>query len=107
VHVLGHGTGDQQHVGVARRGDEADAEPLEVVEDVAQRVDLQLTAVAGTGVDLADRKRAAKPPAGGMVHLRGELAQRLVAGLRRALRQGGPEQAEQQGTAHGYRSWPE
>ena len=57
---MGHRPGDEQHVGVARRGDEPDAEALDVVDRVVERVDLQLAAVARSGVDLADRQRAAE-----------------------------------------------
>ena len=67
AHVLGDRAGHQQHVGVARRGDEAQAEALEVVEGVVERVDLQLAAVAGAGIDLADRQAAAEPAARGAV----------------------------------------
>ena len=49
------GPGHEQHVGVARAGDELDAEPLDVVVGIVERVDLELAAVARTGVDLADR----------------------------------------------------
>jgi hypothetical protein len=101
AHVLGHRSGHEQHVGMARRGDEADAETLEVVERVAQRMDLELAAVAGAGVDLADRERAAEPPAGGAVHFGGDLGQDVVAGPGCTLGQSWPEQAEQQGAAHG------
>ena len=40
--------------------DEADAEPLDVVERIVERVDLELAAVAGAGVDVADAERAAE-----------------------------------------------
>ena len=56
LHVARHRPGDQQHVGVARAGDEPDAQPLEVVVRVVERVDLELAAVARAGVDLADRR---------------------------------------------------
>src|SRR5262249_35785307 len=59
-HVLGYRAGDEQHVGVARARDEADAESLDVVVRIAERVDLELAAVARAGVDLADRQRAAE-----------------------------------------------
>ena len=49
-----------QHVGMARRGDEAQAEALEVVERVVERVDFEFAAIAGAGIDLADRERAAE-----------------------------------------------
>ena len=39
---------------MARRGDETQAEPLEIVEGVVERVDLELAAIAGAGIDLAD-----------------------------------------------------
>jgi hypothetical protein len=45
---------------VARAGDELDAQALDVVVGVVERVDLQLAAVAGAGVDLADRQRLAE-----------------------------------------------
>ncbi len=62
-HVVGHRPGHQQHVGVARRGRELDAEALDVIDRVVERVDLQLAAVAGAGIDLADGDRAAEQPA--------------------------------------------
>ena len=43
---------------MARRCDEAQAEPFEIVEGVAERLDLELAAVAGTGIDLADGEAA-------------------------------------------------
>jgi hypothetical protein len=42
---------------MARAGDEADAQAFDVVVGVVERVDLELAAVAGPGVDLADRQR--------------------------------------------------
>ena len=45
-HVLGDRPGHQQHVGMPRRGDEAQPEPLQIVERVVERVNLQLAAVA-------------------------------------------------------------
>ena len=38
------------------------AEALEIVEGVVERVNLQLAAVARAGIDLADRQAAAEPP---------------------------------------------
>ena len=60
AHVLRDRPGHQQHVGMARRGDEAQAEPLEIVERVAERMDFELAAVARAGIDLADRQAAAE-----------------------------------------------
>ena len=59
-HVLGHRSRHQQHVGVARTGDELDAQSLDVVIRIAERVNLQLAAVARAGVHLADGQRAAE-----------------------------------------------
>ena len=61
AHVARHRSGDHQHIGMARRGDEAQAEAFQVVERVVECVDLQFAAVAGAGVDLADRQAAAEP----------------------------------------------
>ena len=36
------------------RGDEAEAEPLEVIEGVAEGVNLQFTSVAGARIDMPD-----------------------------------------------------
>ncbi len=59
-HIARDRTGDQQHVGMARRGDEVNAEALDVVDRVVQRNDLLLTSVAGARVHLANRQRPAE-----------------------------------------------
>ena len=59
LHVARDRAGDQQHVGVARRGDEVNAEALDVIDRAVQADDLHLAAVAGTGIHLADVQRAA------------------------------------------------
>src|SRR5207244_13573478 len=59
-HVLRHGSGDEQHIGVAWACDKADAGALDVVVRIGERVDFQLATVAGAGVNLADRQRAAE-----------------------------------------------
>ncbi len=101
AHVLADRPRHHQHVGVARGSDEAQAEALEIVEGVAERVDLQLAAVARAGIDLADREAAAETPPRGAVDLRGELRQhRLVPGRWR-FRQRAARQAFEQGSAHG------
>ena len=83
AHVLGHRTGDQQHVGMARRGDETEAEALEIVEGVVEGVDLELAAVAGAGIDLADRQAAAEPAARGGVERGGERGEFGIVGCGR------------------------
>ena len=70
---------------MARRGDEAQPEPLEVVERIVQRVDFQLTAVARAGIYLADRQAAAEPSACGAVDLLGKFGQSNVADYWRRL----------------------
>ena len=66
AHIVGDRAGDEQHVGMARRGDEAQAEALEVVEGVVESMDFQFATIAGSGVDFADgrlrpsRRRAAR-----------------------------------------------
>jgi hypothetical protein len=51
---VGDRPGHQQHVGVARRSRKLDAETLDVIDRIVERVDFQLASVAGAGVDLAD-----------------------------------------------------
>ena len=62
-HVQRDGSGDEQAVGVARRGDEAEAEALQIVVRAGEPADLELAAVAGAGVHLADVQRAAEQAA--------------------------------------------
>jgi hypothetical protein len=100
AHVLGHRAGDEQDVGMARRGDETDAEALEVVEGVIEGVDLQLATIAGAGIDLSDRETAAEPPARGTVECRCQLGDRAVVRHRWAFTQRRLEQAGQEQLAH-------
>ena len=58
------GPGHQEDVGVAGRRDKAEAETLEIVEGVAERMDLELAAVARAGVDMPDRQAPAERPLG-------------------------------------------
>ena len=61
-HVPRHRARDQQAIGVTWRRDEVHAEPFEVVVRPGEPGDLELAAVAGAGVDLADRERATEEP---------------------------------------------
>ena len=63
---------------MARRGDEAQAEALQVVERIVERVDLQLAAVAGAGIDLADRQAAAEPAPRRALDVRRRVRQRRI-----------------------------
>ena len=61
-HAGGDGSGDEQDVGVPRRGDDAEAVALEVVKGVCDGAELVLAAVAGAGVDVADAPATAVRP---------------------------------------------
>ena len=74
---------------MARRGDEAQAEALEIVEGIVERMDFQLAAVAGAGIDLADREAAAEPAPRGAIDAAGELGQRRIVRARAAPRSAG------------------
>ena len=56
------------------------AEAFEIVERIVERVDFQLAAVAGTGIDLADRQRAAELGARGAFEALGKLGERRLVG---------------------------
>jgi hypothetical protein len=60
---------------MTRRRDEAQAEALQVVERVVQRMDFQLAAVAGAGIDLANCQTAAETALRGAVELRTKLGE--------------------------------
>ena len=56
------GPGDEQHVGVAGRVGEEEAEPLDVVVGVPQRLDLPLLGAVRAAVDVAHVDRTAQRP---------------------------------------------
>jgi len=60
LHVDGYRACHQQHVGKTRGGGEVDTEPLAVVDSVVHGVELQFTAVARSGIDLANGETAVK-----------------------------------------------
>jgi hypothetical protein len=53
AHVLGHGPGHHQYIGMARRGNKPEAEALDVVVGVVKRVNFEFAPIARSGVDLA------------------------------------------------------
>ena len=53
-HVAGHRPRDEEHVRMPGRGDKAEPEAFQVVVDVAEGMDLQLAAIAGAGIYLAN-----------------------------------------------------
>jgi hypothetical protein len=91
---------------VPRRGDETQPEPLEIVDRVVERVDLELAAVAGAGIDLADRQAAAEPRARRGGEPAAELAQLRLVHRRRVDRQRLRDQGAAEDLPH-QRSCPE
>ena len=75
---------------MARRGDEAQAEALEIVERIVERVDFQFAAVARAGIDFADRQAAAEPALRRTVEIGGQRCERSGFGDRgtQALQEG-------------------
>ena len=82
-HVLRHRAGDEQPVGVARRGHELDAEAAEIPADRAEHVGVGLAGVAAAGAHLPQPQRAAEELAQLLVERGGE-ADLLLARRRRA-----------------------
>ncbi len=60
--VAGHAACHEKQVGVARRGDDIDAQALYIVDRPQQRLDLPVTTVARTGIELAYMKRTPQQP---------------------------------------------
>ena len=85
---------------MARRCDEAQAEPFQIVEGIAERVDFQLAAVARTGVDLAYREAAAEPSSRRPVEPEAKLGELIERGLRPGFAQCRPEHVQKQKLAH-------
>jgi len=85
---------------VARRGDEAKAEPFQIVEHVAERMDLELATVARARVDLTDRERSPEAPARGPVDAAGQFGERRSVRGRRGLGERSLDQALEQQSAH-------
>ena len=54
LHVASDGSGDQQHVRVARGSDKVDAEPFDVIDRAVEAIDLDLAAVARSGIHFAN-----------------------------------------------------
>jgi len=52
-HVDRHRPGHQEQIGVAGTGDEPDARPFQIVVRITERMDFELAAVAGAGIDMA------------------------------------------------------
>src|SRR5262249_9759352 len=78
LEVGGDDAGDEQQVGVARAGDEVDAEPRHVVARRGEPVQLPVAAVAAAGVEVADVERAAQAALDGLREALGLLADALA-----------------------------
>ena len=83
-----------------------EAEAFEIVERVVERMDFQFAAVAGAGIDLPDRQRAAELGARGAVDALRELGKAGLVGLGRGFRERAVNEAFEQRLAH-QRSCPE
>src|SRR6266853_470479 len=56
LHVPSDRPGDEEHVGVTRRGNKLNAEAFQVVNRTVQSDDFEFASVARTGIDLSDGK---------------------------------------------------
>ena len=59
-HIRGDRAGNENAVGVPRRGDELDPEPAGIEHDVAERVCFDFAPVAAAGADLTQPQRSAE-----------------------------------------------
>ena len=82
--MLGLGAGDEQYVGVAGGGDDAESVALEVVVGACGEGEFVFAAVAGAGVDVADGE-AARVVGGGEVEA-AEVSEGVSIGRRRRSR---------------------
>src|SRR5690606_19746080 len=90
----------QQYIGVTRRGHEAEAETLEIVIDVVERVDFELAAIAGARVHLANGQAAAEHSARARLKSLRQLRQHGIIGRRARLGQRATDQILEQELAH-------
>jgi hypothetical protein len=100
AHVLGHGAGYHQHIGMSRRGNEAEAEAFDVIVGIVKRVDFQLASVTRSSVDLAYGEASAKPPPRGTTNCCCEFGDRRIVRRRRLLSEWPAEQTFKKQLAH-------
>src|SRR6267154_4577341 len=84
-----------------RGSDKTQAKSFEIVKCVLQSVDFELAAIAGTRIDLADRKTAAQPPARRCIEPGGKLRQFRIVRIGTWLREWRSDQTLQQQLQHG------
>ncbi len=85
---------------MTRRGNEAEPEAFEIIECILQRVDFQLAAITGAGIDLADRERAAKATPGCTVNAPCQFGKRRIVDRRRRFGHGFLQQLLKNELAH-------
>src|SRR5262249_14230297 len=105
LHVARERAGHEQHVCMARRSDETNAEALDIVDRIVERVDLELATVARARVDFTDREAPTQAPTRGRVELERERSELGVDELRRRLGDRTLHDALEQEFAHRLR-WP-
>ena len=64
THILCHRPRHEQYIGMARRRHKAQAKPLEIVERIAECMNLKFAAIARAGVYLADGEGTPQSPPG-------------------------------------------
>src|SRR5262249_43145292 len=106
AHIARDRSRHQKHVSVPWRGDEAQAEALDVIERVVECVDFEFAAIAGAGVDLTDRKTAAEPASSSALDAHSEFGKGSVVHGRRRFGERPAREAFKQRWTH-QRSCPE
>src|SRR5260370_14853381 len=100
AHVLGHGPGHEQYVGRARRGNEPEAEALDIVVGVVKRGAFDIESIERYSVDLAYREASAEPPPRCATNSCCKFCHRGIVGRRRLLREWPAKQAFKKQLAH-------
>src|SRR6185295_7200242 len=92
-----------EHVSMAGRCHEAQPEALDIVEGIVERMNFKLAAIAGTGIDFADRQRPAESPPGGASKRARQFGEMIAVERRRRLGHRRSDQAVEQELAHELR----
>src|SRR5207245_1277546 len=75
-HVACHRAGHEQHVSMARRSNEVDAETFEIIDWAVQTDDFNFATIARTGVHFADMEGSAQQALRTVLELLGEILER-------------------------------
>ena len=100
AHVFRNRPRDEQDVRVPRGRDNSDPDAFEIVEGVVQRVNFELAAIAGPGIDLTNSETATQSALGGGIELGRKVGHFRVVECREALCQGHSNQTLEQKLAH-------